>query len=111
MSTGAALRVAIASASGRYGARGGTPNGLSIVSVSLIAPGENAGFRLASTVPATISTGSQRQRGEGRCPSGKMDGTAAATMITGGTNSTSAAHARNGVAGHVPSARAMLASP
>ena len=69
------------------------PNGFSMVKLSLIGPGINAGWDTARTVPATSSHTSKRQRGDGRCPSGYTSGTPAAAMMIGGTNSTFAAQA------------------
>ncbi len=53
-----------------HGSSAGTPNGFRIAGLPLIGPGIRAGLTIAATVPATSSHASQRQRGDGRWPSG-----------------------------------------
>ena len=92
------------SAIGSQGASAGIPKGFSNVIVSLIGPGVRAGGRIDMIVPTIRSQAIGRQRGEGRCPSGKISGTPAATITIGGTHSTSAAQAVKAENGHVPPA-------
>ena len=99
---GRAVTVATLLIAARYGSRAGTPNGFSIEFESLIGPGANAGPTVASAVPITRSQASQRQRGEGRWPSGNTAGTAAPTITIGITNTTSASQVNHAVNGQVP---------
>ena len=101
---GSAVSMDTVSAIGSQGASAGIPKGFSDVIVSLIGPGVKAGGRIDMTVPTIRSQPIGCQRGEGRCPSGKISGTPAATITIGGTQSTSVTQAVKAVNGHVPPA-------